>query len=115
MKLIFVYNARSGKLNALADAAHKLFNPSTYQCSLCALTYDVFSENKIWKAFRNESNLTLEFYHKDEFESLFPSVRMMYPSILKLEDNALTTVLNTDVLNEISTVEELIEKLKSSL
>ena len=114
MNLVFIYNARSGKLNALADTAHKLLSPSTYPCSLCALTYSTFTENKIWKTFRNESNLTLEFYHKDVFESLFPSVRMMYPAILKLEHNALTTVLNTDILNEISTVEALIEKLKSS-
>jgi hypothetical protein len=115
MKLIFVYNANSGKVNALVDAAHKLFSPSTYQCSLCALTYDTFSENKTWKAFRKESHLTMEFYHKDEFESLFPNVNIPYPAILKLKDSEPTTVLNTEVLNKISTVEGLIENLKTSL
>jgi len=115
MKLIFIYNANSGKLNALFDAGHKLFHPSTYPCSLCALTYDTFSENIIWKDFRSESNLDMEFYHKDEFESTFPNVRMIYPAILKLENNMLTTVLNNEVLDEISTVENLIERLKSSL
>ncbi len=115
MKLLFIYNANSGKLNALFDAGHKLFSPSTYQCSLCALTYDTFTENSIWKTFRNESNLTMEFYHKDEFETTFPSVNMIYPAILKLEGNHLTTVLNNDILNTISDVEELIEKLKITL
>lgn len=115
MKLIFVYNANSGKLNALFDAGHKLFSPSTYPCSLCALTYDSLSENTTWKTYRKESNLNIEFYHKDEFEANFPSVKMIYPTILRLEDQQLTTVLSEDVLNEILDVEALIERLKTSL
>lgn len=115
MILLFVYNANSGSLNALFHAGHKLIRPSTYKCSLCALTYDTFTENTIWKNFRTESNLKMEFYHKDEFEAKFPSVKMMYPTILKLEGNQITTVLNPDVLNEISDVEALIERLKLSI
>lgn len=115
MKLLFIYNANSGKLNALLNAGHKLFSPSTYHCSLCALTYDTFTENTIWKTFRTESDLTMEFYHKDEFEDIFPSVRMIYPTVLKLENNQLTTVINPEVLNEISDVETLIERLKICL
>ncbi len=115
MTLLFVYNANSGTLNALVDAGHKLFSPSTYPCSLCALTYDTFTESTIWKTFRKESHLTMEFYHKDEFEVKFPSVKMMYPTVLKLEGHLLTTVLTDEVLNEISDVEALIEKLKLSL
>ena len=115
MILIFVYNANSGKLNALLDAGHKLFSPSTYPCNLCALTYDTFSEGTIWKNFRKESHLTMEFYHKNDFEVTFPNVKILYPCILKLEGNELTTVLTDEVLNEISEVETLIEKLKSSL
>lgn len=115
MKLLFVYNANSGKLNALFDAGHKLISPSTYQCSLCALTYDAFTENMIWKNFRTESNLEMEFYHKDEFEAKFTSVKMIYPTILKLEGNQVSTVLSRDVLNEISEVESLIEQLKSRI
>ena len=115
MKILFIYNANSGKLNALLDAGHKLFSPSTYHCSLCALTFDTFTENEIWKTFRKESNLEMEFYHKDEFETTFPNVKMIFPAILKLEGNQLTTVLNKDVLNEISDIERLIQKIKSSL
>jgi len=115
MKLLFVYNANSGKLNALFDAGHKLMSPSTYNCSLCALTHDVFTENPIWKNFRTESYFDMEFYHKDEFEAKFSSDKMMYPSVLKLETDQLTTVLTPDVLNEISGIEELIERLKSSV
>ncbi|WP_299110608.1 GTPase [uncultured Winogradskyella sp.] len=112
MKLLFIYNANSGKLNALLDVGHKLFSPSTYTCNLCALTYDTFSENMIWKTFREENHFDMEFYHKDVFENTFPNVKMMYPIVLKLEEHQLTTILSPDVLNEITTVEELIELLK---
>lgn len=112
MKLIFVYNANSGKLNTLSDVAHKLFSPSTYKCSLCALTYDAIYENSSWKTFRETFHCTMEFYHKDEFESLCPEVNITYPSILKREDHQFTYVINTHTLNAITTVEDLIEELK---
>ena len=115
MKLLFVYNANSGKLNSLFDIGHKLLSPSTYQCSLCALTHNTFKENTIWKKFREESQFQMEFYHKDEFEAKFTSVKLNYPTILKLENNEFTTVLTPDVLNEISSVEALIEWLKVGL
>ncbi|WP_111685053.1 GTPase [Winogradskyella tangerina] len=115
MTFIFVYNANSGKLNALLDTGHKLLNPSTYPCSLCALTYDTFSENNLWKTFRIESKAEMIFYHKDEFEAEFPDADISYPSVLKLEDLHLSTLLNKDDLNEIPSVELLIEKLKTIL
>ena len=102
MKLLFIYNANSGKINALFDAGHKLLSPRTYQCSLCALTYDVFAENTIWKTFRTESNLTMDFYHKDEFETKFPNDNMIYPAILKLEGHQITTILNVGTVPIIS-------------
>ncbi|MFP4847106.1 GTPase [Winogradskyella sp. PE311] len=116
MVLIFVYNANSGKLNALFDAGHKLFSPSTYPCSLCALTYDTFTENKIWKAFRKESGLEIEFYHKDEFEAKFSDANVLsYPIILGLKNDTLSPLLNSNLLNEILDIETLIERLKSTL
>ncbi|BAO75091.1 hypothetical protein [Winogradskyella sp. PG-2] len=115
MTLLFIYNANSGKLNALFDAGHKLFSPSSYPCSLCHLTYDTFTENATWKKFRKESHLVMEFYHKDEFEAKFPKVKVIYPTILKLESHQLTTLLTDEVLNEIKNVEALIKKLKISL
>jgi hypothetical protein len=115
MTLIFIYNANSGKLNALFDAGHKLFSPSTYPCSLCDLTYDTFSENATWKTFRKESNIKMEFYHKDEFEKKFPSVNLIYPTVLKLEESQLTTVLTYEALNEIEDVDQLIKRLKTTL
>ncbi|WP_439151893.1 GTPase [Winogradskyella sp.] len=115
MKLIFVYNANSGKINALFDAGYKLFNASTYPCSLCALTYDTFTENTTWKAFRKSIDTDMEFLHKDEFEAKNPNVKVDYPTVLKQKDKIISIVLNNEKLNTIKTVNELIEIIKTSL
>ena len=55
MKLLFVYNANSGKLSALLDGLHKMVSPSTYDCNLCAMTFGHFLEDPTWKEFREKS------------------------------------------------------------
>ena len=113
MTLIFVYNAKSGILNAIKDAGHKIFKPSTYPCSLCALTYNTFCENKHWKTYRENSNVDTKFYHIDEFESVQPKVKVEYPVVLKVEKNRLETIINNTKLDSIESLNELIELIKS--
>lgn len=115
MTLLFVYNANSGTLNTLFDIGHKLLRPKTYACRLCALTFDMFSENDLWKTFRKESGIPMEFYHKDEFESVFPNVKVKFPAVLKLEDSSISIVLNDEVIDGLTTVDALITRLKTSL
>jgi len=109
--LLFVYNANSGKLNALLDVGHKLFSPSTYQCNLCALTFDTFNENKQWKQFREESNINIQFYHIDEFEKAYSNETFKYPVVLKQDENGLNVFLSKAELNTIDSLEVLIEKI----
>lgn len=115
MKLIFVYNANSGKINALFDAGHKLFNASTYPCSLCALTYDAFNEKTAWKFFRKSTDTSMEFLHMDEFEAKYPNIKVDYPTVLKQEDKHASIVLSSENLNTIKTVNELITIIKTIL
>ncbi|MCC1483035.1 GTPase [Winogradskyella immobilis] len=115
MKLIFVYNAKSGKLNALLDAGHKLISPKTYQCSLCTLTHGTFSENKIWKEFRTQSSIAMEFLHTDEFEKTHPNKNFSYPIILKDDNGVLSTFIDSKTLNRIDALEELITQINSLL
>ena len=115
MRLIFVYNANSGSLNAVLDSLHKIGSPSTYNCQLCALTFGNFSENGIWKAFREDSDLEMEFYHKDEFISNFRSKwlpKYTFPAILIEQKGELEIFLSSEEINEIDTVEVLIDKIK---
>jgi len=115
MALIFIYNADSGTINTILDVGHKFISPKTYPCSLCALTYDTFTENKTWKSFRKQSTMDMIFYHKDEFESIYPNIKFTYPVILRQNDLNFTEILSHKDLNSIRDVNVLIEKLFNHL
>jgi len=115
MRLLFVYNANSGKLNGFFDAGHKLISPSTYKCKLCALTHNTFFEKENWKRFRTVYGVPMTFYHKDEFEVKYPNNNLIYPVILKQKEQRLSVVLNADDLKEVLSVDDLIAKLKNLL
>jgi hypothetical protein len=134
-KLIFVYNANSGKLNSLLDSAHKIVSPTTYECTLCHLTFGVFKENELWARFRESatntnSSLQLEFLHKDEFEKQYWSKwlpKYSYPIILSLTDDVqdyndgfgtnsgMDIFLNTKELNQITETEILMETIHKKI
>ncbi len=134
-KLIFVYNATSGKLNSLLDSAHKIASPGTYECRLCHLTFGVFKENELWARFRESitntnSSLQLEFLHKDEFEKQYWSKwlpKYSYPIILSLTDDVqdyndgfgtnsgMDIFLNTKELNQITETEILMETIHKKI
>ena len=113
-KLLFIYNANAGFGNSLLDSAHKIFSPSTYNCNLCDITFGIFTENKVWKEFREEADLTLEFLHKDEFSKRYLSKYKKYslPIILKQSEENLEVFLTTEKLNSFKTSEELIDAIK---
>lgn len=109
---LFIYNAYSGLGHKVLDVAHKLFRPETYACNLCAITYDTFSENNIWKTFRKQNSISMRFLHSDEFEGQYPQTLYKYPVVLKLNQEELKVFLNADRINALQTVEELIQALE---
>ena len=111
MKLIFVYNANSGKLNTLFDIAHKLLSPETYQCDLCSLTHGALSEKKAWKEFRERTGLEMEFLHKDEFEQLHKK-SFDYPVIFLKQSNDIDLFLSADEISHLKSVDELIKRIE---
>lgn len=66
-KLLFVYNADNDLFSSVADMAHKIFSPATYQCHLCALTYGNFLIKKEWKLFIDSLPIESRFIYKDQF------------------------------------------------
>jgi hypothetical protein len=110
MKLLFVYNADSGKLNTLFDIAHKIVRPDTYECALCEITHGVFSEKQAWKNFRDNSPHDLKFLHRDEFEQKF-NQSLDYPVILRL-DNELEILFSAEDIKNLNNVEKLIEAIR---
>lgn len=107
-KLIFVYNANSGKLNAFFDTLHKKISPSTYQCNLCQLTYGSFTEMPEWKSFRENFSGEMEFLHIDEFEKKYPKAGS-YPVVYQVTDSGnLEVLLNTEQVDHFKNLQELI-------
>ncbi len=118
MKLIFIYNANSGKLNLYKDIAHKIFSPQTYPCSLCAITFGVLKENESWKKFRENSDLTMEFHHIDEFTSKYRSKwlkKFEFPMILAENNEDLEVFISKEELDALNDSQELIERIQTRL
>lgn len=115
MKLIFVYNANSGTVNGYKDVLHKIFSPKTYECSLCEITYGVFSEKKSWKKFRETSNIEMKFLHKNEFLKEYRSKwlpKYDFPIILSEEKEQLEIFMASEEIGGFKKVDDLIEAIQ---
>lgn len=81
-RLILVYNADSGLLNAVKDAVWKVVRPATYPCSLCALTYGWVAMHGRWRRFLDRLPFAKVFHHKDDFAAAYPGLTIPLPAIL---------------------------------
>ncbi|MEM8738575.1 MAG: hypothetical protein AAGG38_08875 [Planctomycetota bacterium] len=82
MKLVFVYNARSGRWNAALDSAHKLVSPGSYRCGLCAVTHHPLGMKKRWRAFVAALPAEVEFLHRDEAVGRYDVSGVRWPAVL---------------------------------
>ena len=111
-KLIVVYNANSGTMNAVLDSMHKVFSPSTYNCNLCDITFGLVGEKGSWRDFRESFAVEMEFLHKDEYEKGYGSkfgYKFDYPIVLCVVEEELQVLVNTSELNQLENAEELIK------
>ena len=82
VELVFVYNAPDGVIAALGDMIHKIVSPSTYPCSLCAVTYGAVAMRRDWKTYLARLPHRIKFYHRDGFARAFPGLDIAPPAIL---------------------------------
>lgn len=118
MKLLFVYNATSGSIQALLDSAHKLLRPKTYDCKLCEVTFGVFTEKELWKNFRETSEIDMVFLHKDEFLKQYRSKwlpKYNFPIVLVEGKEALEIFMTPEDFEEIETASDLIREIEVRL
>jgi len=106
-KIIFVYNADSGILNAMKDWAHKIVSPETYTCSLCELTYDNLGMRRPWREFIKELGYEVEFLHRDELEEQYGSNEEMLPAVFILEDGKLALWITCEEMDNSESLEAL--------
>ena len=106
-KLIFVYNADSGIFNFVADAAHKIFSPSTYPCNLCALTYTVTGLPR-WRRYVRQLPFPVEFIHRDELREQYGLTDEPLPAAYLQDGEGLDLWIDADTLNACHSLDELI-------
>jgi hypothetical protein len=109
--LLFVYNADSGRLNALLDSAHKIVSPSTYSCELCKLTYGLMNEKTAWKRFREQLQEEVIFLHRDEYEKQY-SEQHAYPFLARVVEGQLVMLLPASELAKVQDTGSLISRVQ---
>lgn len=121
-RLLCVYNADTGLIQALMHAVHKQLRPKTYPCSLCALTYGAVSMRRDWKSFWQELKPQVDFYHRDDFTEDFPTLgtggvrAVALPVILISEDGEEPRVLiSNQELDAMEGVDELMTRVRLEL
>ena len=113
--LIFVYNADSGLLNAFRDLVHKNVKPSTYQCNLCALTFDNMGMKDEWKDFIENLDADIEFLHRDEFFDRFNTENVDLPVAFIREESDLEIFMNSKEMDDFDSLNELKKSVKEKL
>jgi hypothetical protein len=114
--LVFVYNANSGFANSVFDVAHKLVSPNTYNCNLCVLTHSIFAERKEWKAFKETTNVNMQFLHKNEFADLYGKENTtQFPAVFAKQENKLEELISAAKINALQNTSEFIKVIKERL
>ena len=110
-RLIFIYNAEGGIAQGIMDSVHKTLSPSTYACSLCAVTHGVFRMDPKWRAWLKALPVATEFYHKDDS----PFGDMALPAVLAERDERVETLLTAADLDRLNSVDALIAAIEARL
>lgn len=63
-RLLFIYDANSGKMGAFLDSAKKLLMVGG--CALCATTHGILGEKDEWKECKQELGVPIDYYHRDD-------------------------------------------------
>lgn len=107
-KIIFVYNADSGILNGIKDLIHKNVSPQTYDCRLCAITYNNFGMVNGWRKFVTNLGLPVEFLHRDELHQQYGIQNISLPAVLAQQENKSPEIwIDSITLNQCNTLEDL--------
>jgi len=113
--LIFVYNANRGLFSKATDFTHKLISPTTYNCSLCSLTYGNFFMEKKWANFITELDYNVQFSYKNNIK-LKQLAHSDFPMLLfRNEKGTLQLLLNSIEINKQKTLEDLMRLVEKTI
>lgn len=96
-RLIFVFSADSGALNAFLDSAKKVLRIKG--CTLCAITHGLAGEKSEWRDCKEELGVPIEYVHRDEISpDLQRVIGNNLPCVVAQTGNELVLLLGPDVL-----------------
>ena len=110
--LIFIYNAQSGVLHSLIDYFHKVLSPSTYECSLCSLTYNNYGQLRVWKQFIQSLNIPVTFKYSDHLSEIGIDKQTKLPVVINTD---LSLVASAEEINQCKTISALIELIRKKI
>jgi hypothetical protein len=96
-RLLFIYDADSGALSAIADSARKLL--SINGCPLCSLTHSLAGEKREWKTRKEGIGVPVDYVHRDELtEQMKAVVGTSLPCVVAKAAGEMTILLTPDVI-----------------
>ena len=96
-RLLFVYKANSGRLNAVVDSARKVLRLNG--CTLCEITHGLAGEKHEWRECKAELGVPVDYVHLDELDASLRSViGEDVPAVVARVDAELVPLLGPDVL-----------------
>ncbi len=115
-RLIFVYNADAGIVAGIMDSIHKALSPSTYQCSLCAITYGGVGMKRQWRDWLEAQPFDVQFYHRPDFRAAFPAMAdKPLPTVMIDRDDSLSVLLGPGHLAAAKSIDGLIAAIGAAL
>ena len=97
-RLLFIYNADSGKWSAFVDSAKKILMING--CALCSITHGLTSEKDEWRTCRDELGIQIDYIHRDELTTdLRFLVGDALPSVVAVAGEEYHILLTAEVLD----------------
>jgi len=112
--LVFIYNARSGKRQAMLDLLHKTFSPGTYHCKLCQLTY-TYRMRQQWRQYLDLLPWNIEFRYLDQLSDDQRELAGSLPACLLESGKDQNLLLDATMINRCKDLGELIGLLDKEL
>ena len=117
-QIIFIYNAKSGFINAFFDYVHKLVSPSTYSCKLCSLTYNNLGEINKWSHYLRSLPYKTLFLYRDQLNKQqldFNCNVESLPCLLFFNNDKHHLLISNNEINRLNSLEELIHLIEKRL
>ena len=110
-RLIFIYNADGGLVQMALDSLHKTLSPSTYPCSLCAITYGSLRMDPKWRKWLQALPIPAVFQHKDDT----PHKHIPLPAVLRERAGKIEVLIDAPKLDSLSSLDALIAMMEARL